>query len=377
MSPVPDSEQFATVRDPDDNPAPLAHRTDRYAIRNETNTPVIFVDDDPLFSLVEDPEMARENPMKTGVADIRHQHYEIEADDIDESERLIRELVEQFDADTEQRFYYALSGDDAQIGGNGLDDFFDAIQNFRTIYGDLSPQLEAVDQEGSGFPDQYMRIPCVGMTHKEGFWLRFTVWLTESPDEEFHSHTALSLTSLEQQGPLATMWLQDRLDHPALGSPSAVDRQPVRSQASLPLGAEPLTDTKERRLIGYRGRDDTTEYVSCANPYYRSDDEERGELFSHFREDSRLPDDALRQVLGIDRLLLRPKGGSHGTDEDRYVNGQIQLTRFGTANGPGTGGAALLSGKATPIRPEEYEARMKRRSEHTEPGQGILSRLKP
>jgi hypothetical protein len=373
VSPVPDSEQFATVREPDDNPAALAHRTDRFAIRNRTNTPVVFVDDDPLFSVAEDPEMARDNPMKTGVADIRHQNYAIEADDLDESERLIRELVEQFDADTEQRFHYALAGDDAQIGGNGLDDFFDAVRNFRTIYSDLSSQMGSVAQHESEFPDRHMRVPCVGMTYKEGFWLRFTVWLAETPDEQFHSHTALSLTSLEQHGPLTTMWLQDRLDHPALGSPSAVDRQFVRSQARLPLGSEPLTDTKEHRLIGYRGRDDTTEYVSCANPYYRSDDEEWGELFEHFREDRKLPDDALRQVLGIDRLLLRPKGGSHGTDEDLYANGQIQLTRFGTEQG----GIALLSGKTMPIREAEYEARMNRRSDHTAPDQGVLRRLKP
>jgi len=44
------------LRTRSDERPPLAHRTDRIALRNESNTPVVFVDDDPLFSVAPDDE---------------------------------------------------------------------------------------------------------------------------------------------------------------------------------------------------------------------------------------------------------------------------------------------------------------------------------
>lgn len=361
-----------------DPPSPLAHRTDRIALRNESNRPTVFVDDDPLFFLAEDPESVRNNPLKTGVADIRTQHYPIEVEDHQESETAVREIIEQFDADTDRQFYYSLAGDKAQINGNGLDDYFEAIGNFRTTYEDLREQMSSEGGESESDPlDQYVRAACVGLTYVEGFWLQFTTWLSESPDEEHYTHTSLSLTSVEQHGPLATMWLQDRLDHPALGSPSAVDRRGTQAQVSLSLGPGPLRNVKECRLIGYRGRDETVEYISCENPYYRSGGSEWSDLFNRLEERG-IPGDVIRGLLGVDRLLLRPRGGSHGVDEDLYIGGEIQVTKFGTPSGSGTGGITLFSGKCNPVQESRY-AKFKeaREAERRERNRSLLDRITP
>lgn len=379
MSSEPQQEGFHELRRRGDNPSPLAHRTDRIALQNRSSRPTVFVDDDPLFFLAEDPESVRNDPMKTGVADIRTQHYPIEVGDHQESEAAIRELVEQFDADTDRQFYYVLAGDEAQINGNGLDDYFEAIENFRTTYEDLRKQMKSRgESESESDPlDQYVRVACVGLTSVEGFWLQFTTWLSESPDAERYTHTSLSVTSVEQHGPLATMWLQDRLDHPTLGSPSAVDRRRTQSQVSLSLGPGPLRDVKECRLIGYRGRDETVEYVSCENPYYRSGGSEWSDLFNRLEERG-MPSDVIRGVLGVDRLLLRPRGGSHGVDEDLYINGEIQVTRFGTPSGSGTGGVTLFSGKCNPVRENKYaELKETREAEREKRNKGFLHRITP
>ncbi|EMA48046.1 hypothetical protein C450_20466 [Halococcus salifodinae DSM 8989] len=361
----------------DDRP-PLAHRTDRIALRNETNTPVVYVDDDPLFFAAPDEESMKQSPLKHDIADIRHQHYTVDADDLDESERILREIADQFDADTEQRFYYGIAGERAQICGNGLEDYFEAIANFRTTYKDLEEQLEpAGEYQRDGFPhpQEYMSVKAVGLTYVEGVWLRFTTNLTESPDGEYYGYTTLSLTIVKQHGPLMANWLQDRLDHPALGSPSSVDRQSVRSQVHLPVGPGPLTDVKHHRLIGFRGRDETVEYISCENPYYRAEQTARSEQYHRFR-DAGLPDCVIPRLIQIDRLPLRPRGGSHGIDEDVFVEGEFKITQFGS-NARG-GGVALFSGKTNPIREEKYakrEAELAARRE--EDNHGLLNRLTP
>ena len=172
-------------------------------------------------------------------------------------------------------------------------------------------------------------------------------------------------------------WLRDRLDHPALGSPSAVDRQYGQAQAKLPLGRKPLTSVKEHRLIGYRGRDETVEYVSCENPYYRAEHSARNDQFDRL-DDAGVPDDVIRRVINIDRIPLRPRGGSHGVDEDVFIKGEFEVTQFGTPSGPGAGGVALLSGKVNPVREEdfaEWEAAVL--AEREERNRGLLDRFKP
>ena len=361
----------------DDRP-PLAHRTDRIALRNETDTPVVYVDDDPLFSVAQDEESLHRSPFKQHLADIRHQHYSVDAADPDESERIIREIASQFDADTGQRFYYGVAGERAQICGNGIDDYFDAIDSFRTSYSDLEDQLEpAGEYQRDGFPheNEYMTVKAVGLTHVDGVWLRFTTSLTESPDEEYYGYTGLSLTILEQHGPLMANWLQDRLDHPALGSPSSVDRQYGQAQAHLPIGPGPLTDVKHHRLIGYGGRDETVEYITCENPYYRAEQSARGEQFNRLDE-AGLPDTVSRRLVNIDRLPLRARGGSHGLGEDVFVKGEFEITQFGM--GPMEGDVALFSGKTNPVREEKYaewEAEMAARHDGTD--RGILNWITP
>lgn len=361
----------------DDRP-PLAHRTDRIALRNETDTPVVYVDDNPLFFLAPDEESMKQSPLKHGVADIRHQHYDVDADCCDESERILREIADQFDADTGQKFYYGILGERAQICGNGLDDYFDAVANFRTIYTDLEKQLEPAGKyQRDGFPheNEYMSVTAVGLTYVEGIWLRFTTLLTEAPDDEYYAYTTLSLTTIEQHGPLMDNWLRDRLEHPALGSPTPVDRQYVQAQAHLPVSPEPLRNVKHHRLIGYRGRDETVEYISCENPYYRAEQTARSEQH-HRLDDAGIPDCVIPRLTNIDRLPLRPRGGSHGIDEDVFIKGEFEVTQFGT--GSGGGGVALFSGKTNPVRKEKYadwEAEMAAR--HEESNRGILSRLTP
>lgn len=362
------------LRTRSDERPPLAHRTDRIALRNESETPVVFVDDDPLFSVAPDAETARNDPLKTGVSDIRHQHYAIEADDLDESERIIREIADQFDADTGRRFYFALAGERAQICGNGLNDYFDAIGNFRTIYTDLEQQLAPAGKyQRDGFPprNECMTVQCIGLTYVEGVWLRFNTRLTEAPDEEHHYSTTFSLTTLEQHGPLTTRWLEDRLAHPALGRPSSVDRQyDAEAQATIPLGRKPLSNVKHHRLIGYRGRDEAVEYITCENPYYRAEHSARSEQFDQL-DNAGVPDDVIRRIINIDRIPLRPRGGSHGVDEDVFLKGEFEVTQFETPTGPGAGGVALLSGKTNPVREEkfaEWEAAVRAERENRDRG---------
>lgn len=363
------SEDGSDVYSYESVPAPLAHRTDRFAIRNDTNDPIVFVDTDPLFSLATDPDALKENPLKTNMADIRNQHYGIEVDDLSESETAIREILDRFDADTDRRFYYTLAGDHAQIGGNGLDDYFEAIDNFRTIYTDLIDQMGSFDgDQHLEFPERAMRGRCIGVVSVEGVWLQFSTYLTETPDQEFYSHTSLSLTTVEQHGPLKAMWLRDRLDHPTVGSPSAVDRQYTETHAKLPVGRGPLRNVKEHRLIGYLGRDETVEYISCDNPYYRGDDSEYGEQCNRL-EEAGVPRDVIHKLVSMDRLLLRPKGGSHGVDEDVYVSGNIELTKFANVT--------LLSGKVMPIREEKFQRQEARKRNRREKNNGILNALRP
>jgi hypothetical protein len=389
VSPVSNSEQFAAVRELDDNPAALAHRTDRIALRNESNTPVVFVDDDPLFSLAPDAETVREDPLKTTASDVRHQHHSVDVDDLTESETTIREVIDQFEADTDRpaedseltgrRFYYALMGEHAQICGNGLEDYFDAIANFRTSYRDLEQQLEPAGKyQRDGFPhdNESMIAQCIGLTSIEGVWLRFNIRLNETPDGEHHYSTTLSVTTVEQHGPLTARWLDNRLDHPAIGSPSPVDRQYAQVQAKFPLGPQPLSDVKHHRLIGYRGRDETVEYVTCENPYYRAEQPARGEQFNRLDELD-VPDDVSRQVVNIDRIPLRPRGGSHGVDEDVFIKGAFEITQFGASTGPGAGGVALLSGKVNPVREEDFaEWKEAVLAERERQNQGLFDRLK-
>lgn len=358
----------------DDRP-PLAHRTDRIALRNESNIPVMYVDDDPLFSLAPDAESVRQNPLKTSISDIRHQHYGVDADALEESEAVIRELADQFDADTEQSFYYTIAGERAQISGNGLDDYFDAIDTFRTTYKGLDEQLEPPEErQQPGFPHQPMPVTCVGLTRVEGVWLRFDIRLTDAPDERYYTSTTLWVTTLEQHGPLTTRRLEDQLDHPDLGSPSAIARQYTQAQADLPLSPAPLTSVKEHRLIGYRGRENPVEYITCENPFYRAEQTECSEQY-HRLDEAGVSRDVIPQLINIDRLPLRPRGGSHGIDEDCFIRSGVTATLFKTGF---SAGVVLLSGKTTPVLKDEYaEWEAKVLAERERKNRGFLDRLKP
>ncbi|WP_157972565.1 hypothetical protein [Saliphagus sp. LR7] len=341
----------------DDYP-PLVHRTDRITLRNESQTPVVYVDDDPLMTLAPDAKTLQDDPLAIDLSDIRHQHYTVDAETLAESKTVVRDLIDQFDADTGRSFYYTIAGERAQIGGNGLDDYFEATENVRRIYTDLETQLDPPgERQRPGFPhgNQYMTARCIGLTAVEGVWLRFTIRLTESPDEEVYSWTSVSVTTLEQHGPLVTQWLDDRLSHPALGSPSTVDRQHTEAQERLLLGPGPLVNVSEHRLIGYRGRESPVECISCENPYYRprTAADERNEQYDRL-DDAGVTREVIPQLLSIDRFPLRPKGGSHGVDEDYFIGSEVALTRFGTGKGWGGDHVTLLSGKTTPVLKEEY-----------------------
>jgi hypothetical protein len=345
----------------DDRP-PLYHRTDRIALRNNSGVPVVYVDIDPLLSLAPDIETIQQDPLATGLSDIRHQHYAVDAETLAESETVIREIVDRFDADTGQDFYYTIAGDRAQIGGNGLDDYFDALGNFRTIYRDLDEQLDrprnpTEDSGDSGTasdtePFNHMPATASNLTAVGGIWLRFTVTVTETPDDEYFTSASVSITTLEQHGPLMARWLADRLDHPALGPPSPVDRQHVEAQAHLSLGAEPLRNVAEHRLIGYSGREGVIECITCENPYYRVGERARSEQFDRLDE-AGVARDVIQQVMRLDRFALRPRGGSTGVTEDLFLGGEITLTRFGTTRGPRNSNVMLLSGTTTPLLTEE------------------------
>lgn len=358
----------------DEERPPLAYRTDRFAFRN-SRTPFVFVENNPFSMIATDRESIRENPdPQRTIADVRHQYYGIEAGDIEESERVIRELIDQFDADDEQRFYYTLAGTRAQISGNGLDDYFDAIGNIRTSYRDLEEQLEpATGRQQPGFPHQIMRVRCIGLTYVEGFWLRFTIWLTESEKSETYSDTTLAITSLEQHGPLETIWLQSCLDHPAVGEPSSVDQQHKTQHMSFSLGQEPLQNVKEHRLIGYSG-DETIEYITATNPCYRVDQSERELLYQQLKEDD-VPNAIAHQLPEIERLPFRPRGGSTGIEEDVFVGGLLTFSQFGSSSS----GVMLVSGRVNPMEKEKYESDFAHRHRKTgdRRGFGLIDRLRP
>ena len=269
-------------------------------------------------------------------------------------------MAEQFDADTGRCFYYMIAGKRAQIGGNGLDDYFNALGNFRTIYRDLDDQLnhnhntdnDSIKDTG---PFGYMFVIGIGLTVVEGIWLRFMTKLTETPDEELFAYAMVSVTTLEQHGPLTARWLEDRLDHPALGSPSSVDRQHVEAQGRLSLGSEPLRNVAEHRLIGYRDRGETVECITCANPYYRASGEARGEQFD-WLDEAGVAREVIPQAMSLDQFALRPRRGSHGVEEDVFLGGEIGLMLFGTS-GRRDSKVMLLSGKTTPMLQEDFEER--------------------
>ncbi len=328
------------VQDLGDDHAPLIHRTDRIALRNESQTPVVFVDDDPLYDV-------------EGEA-IRHQHYEMEVTTLDETETAIREIIDRFEAPTERQFYYAVCSDRAQICGNTLDDFFDAMENFRVTYADLDEQLpdptDRVMQNRQQIP---LEVTAVGVTEVSGIWLQFvTHFLAERETEQrHHSATTLFLTTHTRQGPLIAQWLRDRLEHPSVGSPSAVSRQ-HHSQLSLSL-KDPLTGVKAHRLVGYQQElepsssangDAGIEYISCHNPYYNAEGAKRSELNQQIT-DTIAPDELRSVLLSIDRIPLRPRGGSLGLNVDQFVDGRSQFTYFNSGSG-----IALASGEVDPVK---------------------------
>lgn len=329
----------------DDSSVPLIHRTDRIAFRNETQYPVVFADDNPLQ--VGSIRHDESDPT------LRHQYYEMGTADLDEIETTIREVIDRFEVDTERQFYYTINGDQAQICGNTIDDFFDAISNFGTTYVDLKEQLaDPAETESQTQQETSMKVTCVGVIKVDSVWLQFVIDTFEhwETDTSLYGATTLWVTTYKQQGPLTAQWLGDRLDHPVIGSPSSVSLQ--SPQAQLPLTVSgPLNNVKEHQLVGYGDEMadhedhsiDIVEYISCQNPYYHAEGDALNELRQRV-DDVNAPDDLLTVLLNIDRLPLRPRGGSHGIDTDRFVNAGCHYTSFV----PGSG-IVLASGEVDAI----------------------------
>lgn len=319
---------------------PLTHRTDRIALRNESQIPLVYVDDDPLYNVDDES--------------LRHQHYEIRVTALNETETAIQEIIDQFGAATERQFYYAVSSDRAQICGNTLDDFFDAIQNFGVTYSDLDKQLpDPTDRLMKERQEIPLEVTAVGVTEVNGVWLQFVTRYLEERDsgQRHHSASTLFLTTLTQQGPLTAQWLRDRLEHPAIGSPSAVSQQRY-SQLSLLLNGS-LTSVKAHRLAGYQheieppssvNMNDAIEYISCQNPYYNAEEAKRSELSQRI-EDTMAPEELRSVLVNIDRIPLRPRGGSPGLDVDQFVDGECQFTSFEAGSG-----IVLAAGKVDAVK---------------------------
>ena len=327
-------------RDTPTNPPPLAHRTDRVAMRNASGTPVVFVDNDP-FSY-----------RATEARNPRNQRTPLDADSVAEAKAAMRTLAERFDADTGRRWYYAIAGERAQVSGNGMDDHFDALDNFRTIYADLEDQLgEPGEYQRRGYPHNYMGATSVAVTSVDGLWLRFVTALAEDDEDEHHLGSSLWVTTTGRHGPLTARWLDDVFDIDIVGPPERVETQHCTPEKSIKLSDEPREAPRQLRMIGVSGEreevDDGGEYISCANPCYDPDGER--EMFHRLR--GGVNDTVIRTVTRIDRLPLRVYGGSHGTDEDLYVGRHAAFTELG-----GTDRVVLVSGKTTPVRKEKYGA---------------------
>ncbi|WP_330633590.1 hypothetical protein [Halocatena halophila] len=319
---------------------PLTHRTDRIAIRNDTGTPFVFVDDDPLIGA--DGEF------------LRHQRYSLEIAESETFEGTIREIVDQFKVDSERQFYYAVTGDRAQICGNTIDDYFDALGNFSITYSDLDEQLPApTDKVSQKRQDLPLEVTGVGVVTVGDVILQFysTFLINQETRERQHIETWLCLTTYRRQGPLTAQWLHDRLQHSAIGSPSAVRRQSL-DQLSLQLDG-PLNKVKGHRLMGYVDEIDTPdppnqgngiEYITCLNPYYRADEERQSEL-SQQLGNSAAHDDLYSVIVNIDRIPMRPRGGSLGVDVDKFINADCRFLSFEALNG-----IVLASGKVDPIK---------------------------
>ena len=349
----------ADERDTVTNPPPLAHRTDRVAMRNASETPVVFVDNDPFsYPPTEDRKL-------------RNQRTSLDVDSVTEAKAAMRTLAERFDADTGRRWYYAIAGERAQISGNGMDDHFDALDNFRTVYADLEDQLgEPRKYQRRGYPHDYMQATSVAVTSVDGLWLRFVTALSEDDAGEHHLGSSLWVTTTQRHGPLVARWLDDVFDIDVVGPPESVESQHCTPQKSIGLSDEPREAPRQLRMIGVGGEREEVneggEYISCANPCYDPDGER--EMFHRLRGGG-VNDTVIRTITQIDRLPLRVYGGSHGTDEDLYVGRNAAFTELG-----GTDRVVLVSGKTSPVLKEEYEAEGRGEPEASD-GAGVIERV--
>ena len=169
------------------------------------------------------------------------------------------------------------------------------------------------------------------------------------------------------------IWLQNCLDHPAVGEPSAVDRQHQTYHMAFSLSQDPLRNVKEHRLIGCLGRDETIEYISATNPFYRAEQSERELLYQQL-EEADIPNTIAHQLPEIDRLPFCPRGGSIGIEKDVFVGGLLTFSQFGSSSS----GIMLVSGKVNPIEKEKYESGFTRGRKTEDDGVfGLIDRLRP
>lgn len=185
-------------------------------------------------------------------------------------------------------------------------------------------------------------------------WFRFVTRFVETSAERRYLSTTLWITT-GQHDPLTATWVQDRLDHPALGRPSGVNRQGPPKQPHLSLGIAPLTTVKSHALIGPGGRSPhgVSEYISCRNPYYRPRNAGRRQQYEDLRT-AGIPLDRMPALVDLDRLPLRIEGGSADITDDYFVESDLSLTRFGPRH---VSDVLLLSGTTTPVRKDNYTTR--------------------
>lgn len=339
------------LRDREDDLAPLTDRTDRIALRNESEHPVVFVRHNPAMALGPTDERTL-SPLDVDVGELCHQGYDVDATDIDDVKTVLQTVIDRVETNSGEWFYYTIAGERIQIGGTSLYDYLDALDNFRTIYADLeAPLAEPSNYRDAGFPHETMRTTAVALIPINGLWLWFVTIFSDTPDARRHLSTTLWVTIAQQTNPLTATWLQDRLDHPAIGSPSTVERQLPPAQAHLSLGTDPLAAVKPLELRGPHGRPQTlTPHITVRNPYYRPEISARHEQYDALNRE-RVPMVGIESLAELDRLPLHVSSGSSDINNDHFVRGECRFTRFGTRD---TSRVTLLSGSVWPV-PKEKE----------------------
>lgn len=169
---------------------------------------------------------------------------------------------------------------------------------------------------------------CIGATAVGGFWFQFCISLLETSDHETFYGAHLHVTSSVNQGPLAAVWLEDRLDHPALGEPSAARYEDRLRRTSMSLGPTLLQHPRKRQLTVDGERTISKTYISATNPYYRENLSERRDVFNTLIS-GWVSGNMARQLTAIERLGFRVKGGPCKNVEVVYGQPELTFTRFG------------------------------------------------